>query len=675
MIFSRIRNKFSKTKRQRVLVLGMLLTVGYLFLIVTPVFAQLPPPEFADTIVLPKSTVSLPTIIARIINVALSFLGIVAVGIILYGGYLWMTSQGNEEIIGKAKKTLINAAIGLIIILSAFILAQYILKSLMCKVFSVCEEVPLAATGVPELQYGGGALGSGIVENHYPFRGQTGVPRNTKIVITFKEPMKIESIVDTEAKDAAGKNQYFIEEGGNKKPAPIVKGGKSMSALTLRDDAIHLARTDVGDIAKEGKMAGQKIRVTFTSDLRTWIFSPDDYLGEAVKNVPYMVYICGTKTTSPVSGKCQPGGIKLAPGGSAFLGAFGDYQWPFETSTALDLTPPTISSVVPIFDDEQDAVNGTKKDKQDKPKNVLIQVNFSEPVLPTVASGKTTIEGGGTSGQLVIGTFGILRVSGDSGLNYLGGEWQIGNQYKTSEFTPSVLCGKNACGQDVFCLPGPAKISAKVLTASLASPSDKDKFESAGSLDGVEDLAGNVLNGNKDKKAQGPVGVYNLNSESGLGDNVEWAFWTLGSIDLTSPWIEKTTPGIKGSGVPLKDPVLITFNKPMSITTLNSKNMNLSGMEIASQKPWDTWWWVGADNIPLSPPPPVPPVEPEKTEAIITHGGFWEVSDFQTEVSNKVKDLYQNCYFPTGGVVCGDPTSADSPLYCCNGAWQGKKCF
>ena len=72
----------------------------------------------------------LRTIIARIINIALGFLGIVAVGIILYGGFLWMTSNGDEEKITKAKNLLKSAVIGLIIILASWAIATFIISRL-----------------------------------------------------------------------------------------------------------------------------------------------------------------------------------------------------------------------------------------------------------------------------------------------------------------------------------------------------------------------------------------------------------------------------------------------------------------------------------------------------------------------------------------------------------------
>lgn len=63
----------------------------------------------------------------RIINLALTFLGILAVGIILYGGFVWMKSNGSETEIDKAKKILKSGLIGLLIILSAWGIAYFVI--------------------------------------------------------------------------------------------------------------------------------------------------------------------------------------------------------------------------------------------------------------------------------------------------------------------------------------------------------------------------------------------------------------------------------------------------------------------------------------------------------------------------------------------------------------------
>lgn len=89
------------------------------------------PSAFETTVseTLPTSA-DVPTVVAKVINIVLGFLGIVAVVIILAGGFLWMTAGGGEEKVGKAKKLLIAGIIGLVIILSAYAIAAYVIGSL-----------------------------------------------------------------------------------------------------------------------------------------------------------------------------------------------------------------------------------------------------------------------------------------------------------------------------------------------------------------------------------------------------------------------------------------------------------------------------------------------------------------------------------------------------------------
>jgi len=62
------------------------------------------------------------------IRVAFGFLAIAMVGYLIYGGYLVMTSGGQEEKMTKGKKTLFTAILGSIIILSAYSITIYVFK-------------------------------------------------------------------------------------------------------------------------------------------------------------------------------------------------------------------------------------------------------------------------------------------------------------------------------------------------------------------------------------------------------------------------------------------------------------------------------------------------------------------------------------------------------------------
>jgi hypothetical protein len=70
------------------------------------------------------------SITANIIRTVLSFLGIIFLILIITGGYQWMTAGGNEETIGKAKKRIINATIGLVIVLAAYAITYFIIYNL-----------------------------------------------------------------------------------------------------------------------------------------------------------------------------------------------------------------------------------------------------------------------------------------------------------------------------------------------------------------------------------------------------------------------------------------------------------------------------------------------------------------------------------------------------------------
>lgn len=68
--------------------------------------------------------------ITQVLNVLLGFLGIIAVIVILLGGFKWMTAAGNEEKVGEAKKLLGAGIVGLVIILAAYAIATYVINTI-----------------------------------------------------------------------------------------------------------------------------------------------------------------------------------------------------------------------------------------------------------------------------------------------------------------------------------------------------------------------------------------------------------------------------------------------------------------------------------------------------------------------------------------------------------------
>ena len=83
---------------------------------------------------------NIKTTIGNIINVALGFLGIVAVVIILYGGVIWMTASGSQDKIKKAQGIIVAGAIGLAIILSAYAITQFVISEFIGATQTVITE-------------------------------------------------------------------------------------------------------------------------------------------------------------------------------------------------------------------------------------------------------------------------------------------------------------------------------------------------------------------------------------------------------------------------------------------------------------------------------------------------------------------------------------------------------
>ena len=68
---------------------------------------------------------------ARIINVSLSFLGIIAVCIVLLGGFKYMIAGGNDDKTAEARKLIVSGIIGLAIILSAWAITSFVISNLV----------------------------------------------------------------------------------------------------------------------------------------------------------------------------------------------------------------------------------------------------------------------------------------------------------------------------------------------------------------------------------------------------------------------------------------------------------------------------------------------------------------------------------------------------------------
>lgn len=263
-------------------------------------------------------------IIARIIQIALTFLGVIALVLVIYAGFLWMTSGGEEEKISRAKKILRDALIGLIIILSAWAITTFVLNRLMDAFGGGGNNY---TTSTPILNSGLGVMGACTVDNFYPENNQHDVARNSSIMITFKEEIKLDSVcVDN-----------------NSAPCPCGEA----NCNNINPEVVRIYESDLGDACStncpDPSTNVTEVLATVASGNKILILTPLSPLGSPDLNTWYTVEL--TKDLAKVDGS------------SMFQNCSGDnLRWGFEVSTSLDLTPPIVNmgGIFPQPDNDED---------------------------------------------------------------------------------------------------------------------------------------------------------------------------------------------------------------------------------------------------------------------------------------------------------------------------------
>jgi hypothetical protein len=71
---------------------------------------------------------SVAAIFRLIINWALAIAFIAAVIVLIYGGFLYITSAGNQETATKGKNAIVNALIGIVVIVLSYMIVQIVYR-------------------------------------------------------------------------------------------------------------------------------------------------------------------------------------------------------------------------------------------------------------------------------------------------------------------------------------------------------------------------------------------------------------------------------------------------------------------------------------------------------------------------------------------------------------------
>ena len=73
-------------------------------------------------------------IVAQVITVFFGLLGIIFVALMVYGGFQWMTAAGNPEQVKKAQKLMIDAVLGVLILMAASFISYWVLYIIATKI-------------------------------------------------------------------------------------------------------------------------------------------------------------------------------------------------------------------------------------------------------------------------------------------------------------------------------------------------------------------------------------------------------------------------------------------------------------------------------------------------------------------------------------------------------------
>ncbi len=245
-------------------------------------------------------TADLMSTVINIVQWALGFLGLIAVIMIMYGGFIWMTAGGNPEKIDKAKKILQRAVIGLVIILLSWAITLFITTRIQ------------DATGA----LGGGGGPGPVPAGANPFRVVTTYPANAQIGI----PM------------CAGISARF---NGMVDPASILPGPPPNTRMTI----VGGAGDTVGCLVNADCLSGVCTALFCVGDVIAGNWTVNNEYIEFKPNLdlePNTLHFVQLDNTVDEA-------VPITRDPASFIG----HNWVFTTSNTTLPNPPTVANINP----------------------------------------------------------------------------------------------------------------------------------------------------------------------------------------------------------------------------------------------------------------------------------------------------------------------------------------
>lgn len=487
-------------------------------------------------------------LVLRLFQIFWVLVGIAGAALAGYGLYLYRSSTDDIDEQDHAKHLVLIGVAGIIIAIVVVVVLAVIYGKLGR---TVAQEQGAVEFEFPTQTFGEYLSAGSAIKETYPVRDAKNVARNARIIISFNESIRVESLRDEKKK--------------------------------LRTDAVKIQQV----FPQEEAMVQRSATVESNSDHTVISLTPDQPLGEPKKKSTFAV----TLTKAILNEK-----------GESIFGTRSGYTWQFEVSGLDDITPPSVESALPL----PQLSSGTTPMRY--PFNHLVQITFSESVDPLSLVGDR------------------VQVLDTKMQSQILGSVSVGNEFRTITFMPRTSCGKNACGETIFCLPQKSSFAVTAKAASLAKTFDsKNPNRAEFPYDGVVDIAGNSLDGGgingekKNGKAEGPK-----------IDSFSWSFATSDEFTEEGPTVTYVDPSRDGTKVDSRQPIKADFSEFMDATSLHTHSLILAK---------DQNYWVSSTHD----------IANRKTSAKINHDGLKTNTVYSPQIQSVVRSITQQCFNPCIG--------------------------
>lgn len=273
----------------------------------------------------------------------LGILAIIAVVLVLYGGFMWMTSGGNEEKIERAKLILKNALIGLVIILAAWGIVLYVLRILSGA----------TGTGAFTGNNGSGCVGCSVPTGGSDFYVQSTNPEagETGVYLCYDVTVRMSRNID---KTTVTPDTFYLQ----------VLGGSPAGATCVTDNQCSSSLCGSGTCV--GSTVAGEIGFGPGDSTRYFNLVPDEDLAQ---NTTYQATVVGG--SSGVLSEDE------TPEDSTDdrLAMNANYVWTYTTGSETDVIPPTVQ-ITPSSPYPADGATNVCR-------NTVINFDFSESMRIT----------------------------------------------------------------------------------------------------------------------------------------------------------------------------------------------------------------------------------------------------------------------------------------------------